>query len=158
MSFSVISENFLFFWVAFQNFPFLTSWPRKPEPKKHYKNRCFRAFFLESRCVSRNGRFWTKKPKIYKFQLSFFCLFSSLSTTQNTKIRWNPYFYSVLANLKKENFENLNLKHWKLENPIFAPFFWKRLFSENCHKIGDKKKTQNDNWMCKTNLLKPLFL
>ena len=86
-SFSVISQIFPFFWVAFQNFPFLTSWPRKPEPKKHYKNRGFRAFFLKTSCVSRNGRFWTKKPKIYKFQLSFFFgLFSSLSKTKNTKI------------------------------------------------------------------------
>ena len=71
-SFSVISQIFPFFWVAFQNFPFLTPWPRKRAPKKHYKNRGFRAFFLESRCASRNGHFWTKKPKIYKFQLSFF--------------------------------------------------------------------------------------
>ena len=65
-------SNFSFFLVAFQNFPFLTSWPRKPEPPKHYKNRGFKCFFLETSCVSRNGRFWTKKTKIYKFQLSFF--------------------------------------------------------------------------------------
>ena len=65
-SFSIISQFFPVFWVAFQNFPFLTSWPRKPEPKKHYKNRGFRAFFLKSSCVSRNGRFWTKNPKFIK--------------------------------------------------------------------------------------------
>ena len=66
------------------------------------------------------------KTQIQKFQLSFsFCLFS-LSTTKNTKISWNPYFYSVLTNLKKENFQILNLKHRKLKNPIFAPFFWKK--------------------------------
>ena len=85
MSFSVISQNFLLFWVGVQNFPFLTTWPKKRAPKKHYKNRGFRPPFLENRCASRNGHFWTKKPKIYKFQL-FFCLFSSLSTTKNTKI------------------------------------------------------------------------
>ena len=67
-----LSVKFFLFWVAFQNFPFLTPWPRKRAPKKHYKNRGFRAFFLESRCASLNGHFWTKKPQIYKFQLSFF--------------------------------------------------------------------------------------
>ena len=34
-----------------------------------------------------------------------FCLFSSLSTTRNTKNCWTPYFYSVLANLKKRIFK-----------------------------------------------------
>ena len=72
MSFSVISENFLLFWVGVQNFPFLTTWPKKRAPKKHYKNRGFRAFFLKSRCASRNGHFWTKKSQIHKFQLSIF--------------------------------------------------------------------------------------
>ena len=32
MSFSVISENFLLFWVGVQNFPFLTTWPKKRAP------------------------------------------------------------------------------------------------------------------------------
>ena len=140
MSFSVISEKFLLFWLGVQNFPFLTTWPKKRAHKKHYKNSGFRASFLKSSCASRNGHFWTKKAKFINSSYHFFCLFSSLSTTQNTNNCWNPYFYSVLANLKKENFQNLNLKHWKLKNPIFAPFFWKRLFLENCQKIGDKKK------------------
>ena len=86
MSFSVISENFLLFWLGVQNFPFLTTWPKKRAHKKHYKNSGFSAFFLKSSCASRNGHFWTKKSQIHKFQLSiFFSLFSSLSTTQNTK-------------------------------------------------------------------------
>ena len=54
MSFSVISENFLLFWVGVQNFPFLTTWPKKRAPKKHYKNRGFRAFFFEKQmCVTK---------------------------------------------------------------------------------------------------------
>ena len=73
-SFSVISQIFAFFLVAFQNFPLLTPWPKKRAPKKHYKNRCLRHIFLKSRCASRNGHSWTKKTKIHKFQLSFFCL------------------------------------------------------------------------------------
>ena len=32
MSFSVISENFLRFGVGVQNFPFLTTWPKKRAP------------------------------------------------------------------------------------------------------------------------------
>ena len=71
MSFSVISENFLLFWVGVQNFPFLTTWPQKARTLKHNKNRGFQAPFLENRCASRNGHFWTKKTKIHKFQLSF---------------------------------------------------------------------------------------
>ena len=79
-----LSVTFFLFWVAFQNFPFLTPWPRKRAPKKHYKNRGFRAFFLKSSCVSRNGRFWTKKPKIYKFQLSFLFAYFLLFQKQKT--------------------------------------------------------------------------
>ena len=116
--------------------------PESAHPKNTIKIGVSGPFFLESRCASRNGHFWTKKPKIYKFQLSFFfCLFSSLSKTKNTKICWNPYFYSVLANLKKENFQKNNLKHWKLKKTIFAPLFWKRLFLDNW-KITEK----NTNW------------
>ena len=39
-SFSVISQIFLFL-VGVQNFPFLTTWPKKRAPKNHYKNRGF---------------------------------------------------------------------------------------------------------------------
>ena len=94
ISFSVISQMFLFFWVAFQNFPFLTPWPRKRAPKKHYKNRAFRAFFflLESRCASRNGHFWTKKTKIHKFQLSFFFAYFLLFQQQKTQNLLKPLF------------------------------------------------------------------
>ena len=61
MSFSVISENFPLFWVGVQNFPFLTTWPKKRAPKKHYKNRGFSKLFLVNTYASRNGHFWTKK-------------------------------------------------------------------------------------------------
>ena len=63
ISFSIISQIFPFFGVAFQNFPFLTPWPKKRAPKKHYKNRGFKPFFLKSSCASRNGHFWTKKKQ-----------------------------------------------------------------------------------------------
>ena len=84
-SFSVISQFFPFFWVAFQNFPFLTSWPRKPEPKKHYKNRGFRAFFFENQLCVTKRPFLDKKTKIYKFQLSFFFAYFLLFQKQKTQ-------------------------------------------------------------------------
>ena len=67
-----------------------------------------------------------QKNQIHKFQLSFFLAFFFSFNNKNTKICWNPYFYSVLANLKKENFQKFNLKQRNLENPIFAPFFSKK--------------------------------
>ena len=85
--FSVISQIFPFL-GGFSKFPFfdtLAQWPRKRAPNKHYKTRGFRAFFLESRCASRNGHFWTKKPKIYKFQLSFFFAYFLLFQKQKTQ-------------------------------------------------------------------------
>ena len=72
IAFQLSVKFFLFFWMAFQNFRFFTPWPKKPEHKKQYKNRGFGPFFLKSCCASRNGHFWTKKTKIYKFKLSFF--------------------------------------------------------------------------------------
>ena len=90
LAFQLSEKSFPFFWVAFQNFPFLTPWPKKRAPKKHYKNRAFRPFFLKSSCASRNGHFWTKKAKIHKFQLSFFCLFLLLQQQKNPKVAETP--------------------------------------------------------------------
>ena len=40
--------------------------------------------------------FGPKKTQIQKFQLSFlFVTFFLFQHTKNTKISWNPYFYSV---------------------------------------------------------------
>ena len=137
-SFSIISQIFPFFLVAFQIFPFFTPCPKKRAPKNTIKIG-FQALFFESRCASRNGHFWTKKTKIHKFQLSFFCLFSSLSTTKNPNNCWNPYFYSVLANLTKENFQKitLNTENWKKQ---IAPLLWKMPFLENWKITGHQKQ------------------
>ena len=70
-SFSIISQIFPFL-VGFQNLPFLTSWPKKRASKKHYKNWVSSTFFLKSRCASRNGHFWNKKPKVINFNYHFF--------------------------------------------------------------------------------------
>ena len=140
MSFSVISQKFLIFWWLSNNSLFLTTWPRKRTPQKHYKNRGFGTpIFEKELCVTKRPSL-DKKTQIQKFQLSFFFAIFFSFNNKNTTNCWTPYCYSVLANLKKDNFQNLNLKHWKLKNPIFAPFFRKRLFLENCKIIGHKKK------------------
>ena len=159
MAFQLSVKFFLFFWWLFKISLFWHLGPESLNPQNTIKIGVSSDFFLETSCVSRNGRFWTKKTKIYKFQLSFFLSYFLLFQKQkNTKICWNPYFYSVLANLKKENFQNLNLKHRKLKNPIFAPFFWKRLFLENWQITGNKKRTQTDNWEPKKSPETPIFI
>ena len=85
-SFSVICQIFPFFWVAFQNFPFLTPWPKNLNPKNTIKLGVSGPFFWKADVRHETAILGPKKPKIYKFQLSFFCLFSSLSKTKNTKI------------------------------------------------------------------------
>ena len=80
-----LSVNFFLFWVAFQNFPFLHLGPKNLNPKNTIKIGVLGPFFLKSCCASRNGHFWTKKPKIYKFQLSFFFAYFLLFQKQKTQ-------------------------------------------------------------------------
>ena len=63
---------------------------------------------------------------------------------------YNPYFYSVLANLKKRIFKisTQNTENWKTQ---FCTIF--RKLANN----WEQKNTHNDNWANK-NRLKPLFL
>ena len=67
-----------------------------------------------------------QKTQIQKFQLSFVFLPFFLFQKQKTKICWNPYFYSVLANLKKDNFPKIKLKTQKFEKPKFCTLFSKK--------------------------------
>ena len=113
-----------YFLVGVQKFPFLTTWPRKRAPPKHYKNRGFSTPIFEKQLCVTKRPFLDKKNKIHKFQLSFFLPFSSLSTTNNTKICWNLYFYSVFANLKKREFSKIQLKAEKFEKPNFCTLFF----------------------------------
>ena len=93
ISFLVISQIFLCFWVAFQNFLFLTPWPRKRAPKKHYKNKGFRAFFFEKLlCVTKRPFLDQKNPKFINFSHHFFWPISSLSTTKKPRIAETPIF------------------------------------------------------------------
>ena len=126
-SFSVISQNFLFFWPGIQKLPFFDTLAQKTRTQKHYKNRGFSLFFFGKKlCVTKRPFLDKKNPNSEIPVIIFFLAFFSLSKTKNTKICWNPYFYSVLANLKKENFPKINLKTQKFEKTQFLhPFFEK---------------------------------
>ena len=89
-SFSVISQVFPFFLLAFQNFLLLTPWPKKRAPKKHYKNRVSAFFFEKQMCVTKRPFLDQQKPKFINSNYLFFCLFSSLSTTKNLNIAETP--------------------------------------------------------------------
>ena len=100
-----LSVKFFFcFWWASKISLFLTAWPKKRAPKKHYKTRGFsKAFFEKQICVTK-WPYLDKNSQIQKFQLSFL-LPILFSFNKNINISWNPYFYSVLANLKKRIFK-----------------------------------------------------
>ena len=103
-----LSVKILFFYDRVsKNCLFLTPWPRKRAPKNTIKIGVSACFFLERSYASRNGHFWTKKTQIRNSSYHFFSCLFSLSKTKNTKICRNPYFYSVLANLKKIIFQKL---------------------------------------------------
>ena len=97
-----IPKNELFSYQS--NFSFFLGWlfkisifwhlgPKSLNTKSTIKIGVSGPFFLKSSCVSRNGRFWTKKPKIYKFQLSFFLpIFFSFKNTKTQKSTETPIF------------------------------------------------------------------
>ena len=72
--------------------------------------------------------FGPKKPKSRNSNYHLFLpVFFSFNNKEHKK-SLKPLFESVLANLKKENFQNLNLKHWKKKKKKIAPFFEKGYF------------------------------
>ena len=81
MSFSVISQFFLLFLVGVQNFPFLTTWPKKRTPKK----KGFQQGMFKKTDMRHETAILEKKNQIQKFQLTFFAFFF-LFNNKNTKI------------------------------------------------------------------------
>ena len=118
-------------------FPFFDNLAKKRAPKKHYKNRGLsKAFFEKQICVTKR-QFLDKKSQIQLFQLSFFLPIFFLFQQQNKK-SWNPLFYTVLANLKRE-FSKFKLKTQKT---FFAPFFLKKaIFRQLPDNWAPKKHT-----------------
>ena len=66
-----LSVKYFLFLGGFSNFPFWYLGPENAHPKNTIKIG-FQGLFFGKQCASRNGHFWTKKPKFIKFQLSFF--------------------------------------------------------------------------------------
>ena len=67
--------------------------------------------------------FGPKKPKSRNSSYHFFFAFFLFQQQKTPKLAETPIFIVFLKNLKKENFQILNIKHRKLKYPILAPFF-----------------------------------
>ena len=85
---------FSFFMVGVQNFPFLTTWPKKERSQKNTIKIGFQQpIFWKTVLSHETAIFGQKKPKSrnssYHF---FFCLFSSLTTTKTQKLAETPIF------------------------------------------------------------------
>ena len=114
----------LFWWVS--KFSLFWQLGQNVRTQKHYKNRGFsNPFFGKQFCVTKRSFLEKNKNKSRNSSYHFVLPFSSLSTTKTHKNQLKPLFLLCLANLKKERFQNFNLKHRKLKSPIFAPFFEK---------------------------------
>ena len=132
-------SNFSFFgWCP--KFHFFDNLAQKAAPKKHYKKGVSARFFLNIRCASRNGHFWTKRPKTRNsgYHL-FFAFFFFFSTTKTTQISWNPYFDSVLASLRRE-FSKFKLKTQKFEKPHFCTLVLKKAIFRKLANNWTQKK------------------
>ena len=125
MSFSVISQFFLFFLGGCPKFSFFDNLAQKTRTLKHYKIGVL-AFFEKNICVTKRPFLDQKNQNPEIPVIIFLPVFFFFSTTKNTKHCRNPYFYRVLANLKKENFQNLNFKTLKIVKLNFCTLFLKK--------------------------------
>ena len=154
---------FLLWWVSKISLV-LTTWRKKRSPKKHHRNRGFQqVFFGKQMCVTKRPFLDQKNPKP-EIPVLLFLPFSSFSTTKTTTICRNPYFYSVLANLQKENFQILNIKHRniKKKKTIFAPFFFEEraIFRQLANNWTQKTHTHTHKMITeqKRSLETPIFI
>ena len=91
-SFSVISQNFLFYWKGIQKLLFLTPWPRKRAPKNTIKIGVSAYFFGKKLCVTKRPFLDKKKPKFRNSSYHCFsCLFLSFKN-KNHKNLLKPLF------------------------------------------------------------------
>ena len=102
-------------------------------PPKHYKTGVSVNMHHETAILD------PKKPNP-EIPVMFFVLLLSLSTTKNTNMLWNPYFYSHLAKSEKENFQKFNSKHRKLKTRFLHPFFEKGYFLKIARELAKKQK------------------
>ena len=124
MSFSVISQNFLFL-GGFPKFPFLTTWPTKRAPPKHYKNRGFGKFFFGKTYASRKPFLDQKKPKSRIPVINFRGPLSLSTTKKHKNIAETPVFI-VFQRTSKGEFSKNKHKTEKAEKPNFCTLFLKK--------------------------------
>ena len=79
-------QAFLLFWEV-QNFPSLTTWPKKRAPPKHYKNMGFSKACLEKNHMRHETAILHQKTNPEIPVIIFFCLFSC---QQQNKKCWTP--------------------------------------------------------------------
>ena len=89
IAFQLSVKFFHFSWWLFK-ISFLTPWPKKRAPKKHYKNRGFQALFFEKQmCVTKRPFLDQKKTKFinssYHFFFACFLLFQQQKTRKLLK-------------------------------------------------------------------------
>ena len=102
--------------------------PKSAHPKNTTKIGVSGPFFWKADMRHETAIFGPKKPKFINSSYHFFLpVFFSFNNRKHKKLL-KSLFLLCFSKPKKENFQILYLKHWKLKNPIFAPFFWKRLF------------------------------
>ena len=125
-------SNLSFLFGGGPEFPFLTTWPKKSAPPKHYINRGFSKHIFGKQITVTKRPFLDKNRSAnYQVLLTFFFSLNN----KNTRTCWDPHFYSALANIQKENFQTLNLKQGYFNtnctqkrsnccNPIFRKIAW----------------------------------
>ena len=131
---------FFFGWVSKISL-FWQLGPKSAHPKNTIKIGVSGPFFWKAD-VRHETAIFDQKTKIHKFQLSFFLpVFFSFNNRKHKKC-WNPYFYSVLANQKRE-FSKFKLKTLKIENPNFCTLFLKKAIFR---KLPDNWAQKNTQW------------
>ena len=135
---------FCFWWVS----KISLSWQlgqKSAHPKNTIKQGFKQGIFWKTDMRHETTIFWQKKNPNPGISVIFFLPFSSLSTTKDTRISWNPYFYSDFSKPKKENFRNLNLKNRKSKtkkNKFCTLFLKKAIF----RKLSGHQEKNNNNW------------
>ena len=86
-SFSVISQNFLFFWQGIQKLPFFDTLAQKTRTQKHYKNRGFSLFFFGKKlCVTKRPFLDKKNPNSEIPVIIFFLPFFSFKNKKHKNL------------------------------------------------------------------------
>ena len=125
---------------------------KKRAPTKHYKNRGFsNPFFGKQFWVTKRPFLDNKKPNPEIPVIIFLFLpFSSLATTKNTRISWNPYFIVFLQPPKKE-FSKFKLKTQNIEKPNFCTLFLKKVIFRKLPNYWTQKNTHTHTMITEQN-------